>query len=421
MRPHRTWRRRAGEGGIRDECDGEWLDIPVQNVGPMKVVHCVAGNLYGGVEAHLATLARSRALAPGLEPEFAVCFEGRLSDQLRDLGVEVHRLGNVRFSRPWTLMAARRRFREVLGGTGAEAVICHGAWPYAAFGPPARRAGVPVVYWMHDAASGTHWVERMAGRLRPALVLANSRYTALTMGRLFGPPAPRMEVLHCPVEAPESMDRSRVRAEVRAELGTDAGAVVLVVASRFERWKGHTLLLDAVGRLRDREDWLVWVAGGVQRPHEQVYLDELKEQAERLGISERVRWLGHRSDVRRVLAAADLHCQPNTGPEPFGIVFVEALYAGLPVVSTRMGGAAEIVNENCGVLVDPDDPDALAGALRALLEDPSRRALLGSAGPARAAFVSGPARILGRLAVVLRDHGGPSEGSPLVPSEGVFP
>ncbi len=368
----------------------------------MKVLHCLAGKLYGGVETHLATLARSRHLAPGLEPEFAVCFEGRLATELHDLGVKVHNLGAVRFSQPWTLLSARSRLREVLLRSRPDVLICHGCWPYVAFASMARRAGVPVAFWMHDASAGTHWLERLAGRSRPDLVLANSRHTASMVGRLFPGPPPRTEVLYCPVEAPEVMDRAQVRADVRAELKTDPDAVVLVMACRFERWKGHTLLLDAVSRLLDRKGWVVWIAGGVQRPHEQVYLDELKTQSERLGLSDRVRWLGQRADVRRILAAADLHCQPNTKAEPFGIAFVEALYAGLPVVSTRLGGAVEIMDETCGVLVEPGDPDALAGAIRSLLDDPARRVSLGASGPARAAFLSDPDQILGQLADVLQ-------------------
>ncbi len=77
---------------------------------------------------------------------------------------------------------------------------------------------------------------------------------------------------------------------------------------------------------------------------------------------------------RRLLAAADIHCQPNTGPEPFGITFIEALYAGLPVVTTSIGGALEIVDGSCGMLVEPNDPAALAGALRRLIEDRELRA-----------------------------------------------
>jgi glycosyltransferase involved in cell wall biosynthesis len=119
-------------------------------------------------------------------------------------------------------------------------------------------------------------------------------------------------------------------------------------------------------------------------------------------VADRVRFLGQRTDVPALLAAADIHCQPNLGAEPFGIAFVEALYAGLPVVTTALGAATEILDESCGVLVPPGDAAGLAEALRRLIEDPRERQRLGRAGPTRASQLCDPARQLNRLAEVLR-------------------
>jgi glycosyltransferase involved in cell wall biosynthesis len=78
-----------------------------------------------------------------------------------------------------------------------------------------------------------------------------------------------------------------------------------------------------------------------------------------------------------------VHCQSNLEPEPFGQVFVEALAAGLPVVTTNMGGGREIVTDSCGLRVAAK-PSAVAGALARLIDDPVLRASLSRAGPARA-------------------------------------
>ena len=112
---------------------------------------------------------------------------------------------------------------------------------------------------------------------------------------------------------------------------------------------------NSAARTASLSGWVCWTAGGAQRPAEAAYLAELRQTAARLGIAERVRFLGQRTDVPHLLAAADVHCQPNTGPEPFGLAFVEALAAGRPVVTTALGGALEIVDETCGVhFVEPD-------------------------------------------------------------------
>lgn len=364
---------------------------------PLRVLHAYSGNLYGGIEAMLLTLAQQRCLAPEMEPEFALCFEGRLADELRATGTTVHPLCPVRFSRPWTILAARRLLARRLRRARPDAVVCHASWPHALLGPVAHRAGLPLVYWQHDLIDKPSRIDRLAARARPRLVVANSQSTAATTPRLF--PGVGVEVIYCPVAAPKPSTASR--AEVRRELGTSDEAVVIVQASRLERWKGHALLLEALGRLADRPGWVAWIAGGAQRPHELAYLQELTARAQALGLNDRVRFLGQRSDVPRLLAAADIHCQPNTGPEPFGVAYIEALYAGLPVVATRMGGAAEIVTEDCGMLVEPGDAEALADTLGRLVTDPVGRTRLGAAGPARAAMLCSPVQMLGRLADTL--------------------
>ena len=110
----------------------------------MKVLHLSAGNLYGGIETFLTTMARSRHLAPEMEPEFGLCFRGRQWDELDATGVGVHDLGPVRLSRPWTVWRARRRLRRVLAVSGPEVVIAHGCWSHAVFAPHGHglRAGV---------------------------------------------------------------------------------------------------------------------------------------------------------------------------------------------------------------------------------------------------------------------------------------
>src|SRR5438309_8667446 len=104
---------------------------------------------------------------------------------------------------------------------------------------------------------------------------------------------------------------------------------------------------------------------------------EMRRRAFQLGILERVRFLNERSDVPRLLKAADIYCQPNVQPEPFGIALVEALNAELPVVTTSMGGAAEIVDEKCGMLVRPGDSEEIAAKLQRLIDDPGLRRCLG--------------------------------------------
>jgi len=354
----------------------------------LRVLHLSAGNLYGGVETMLMTMARLRHLCGDMEPCFAVCFEGRFSRELRDAGVTVHLLGAVRISRPWTVWRARRRLRELLYRENFGAVVCHMAWPLVVFGRTARKAGKKIVFWAHGFPTRQNWLERMAGRTVPDLAISNSRFTAGLMADLF-PKAPEA-VVYCPVALADAPERAMWREAIRKEQGAGDDTTVILQVSRMEAWKGHLLHLHALAEIR-KLDWVCWFAGGAQRPEEARYVEELRSTAERLGIGGRVRFLGQRSDIPKLLAAADIFCQPNRDPEPFGIVFIEALWAGCPVVTTAMGGALEIVDESCGVLVEAGNTADLAQALAGLIEAPDKRARLGSGAPERARRLSDPA------------------------------
>jgi glycosyltransferase involved in cell wall biosynthesis len=362
----------------------------------MRVLHLYAGNLFGGTEMLLVTLARLRGLCPSMEPHFALCFDGRLTEELRAVGAPVDLLGPVRIRRPWTVWQARRRLDQLLVRLRPGVVLCHGCWPHVLFAPRLRRQRLPLVYFAHDMAAGRHWLERWARQTRPDLVLTNSRATQATLPNLF-PDVP-CEVVYLPVPPPEVVNRDQVRKQLRETLQTPANAVVIIQSCRLEAWKGHHLLVQALSHLRDVPNWVCWISGGAQRPHEQAYLAQLHQATKDAGLADRVRFLGQRKDVPHLLAAADIHCQPNTRPEPFGIAFVEALYAGLPVVTTALGGPLEIVEDDCGILVPPGSATALAEALRRLIEDEASRASLATAGPARARALCDPATQMGRLA-----------------------
>ena len=361
----------------------------------MRVLHIVSGRLYGGVETALVTMARCRLLFAEIEPEFALCFDGRLRNELTAAGTPVHMLGEVRVRHPLSVLRARRRLSELLDDRAIDVVVCHMAWAEAIFGPAARASGVPLVFWAHDATNALHWLDRWARLTPPDLAICNSHFTAATMLRLY--PRVATQVVYCPVSPPAFIASASDRAEVRAELNTPGDATVIVQVSRMEQWKGQRVLLETLGQLRDLSTWVCWIVGAAQRPQEVRYERELHAVAKQHGIEERVRFVGQRSDVPWILSAADIYCQPNTSPEPFGLTLIEALQAGLPVITTAMGGATEVVDDSCGILVPPGSTADLASALRLLVDDAQLRRRMGELGPARACELTDPAGQLSSL------------------------
>ncbi len=349
----------------------------------MRVLHVNAGNLYGGVETLLVTLARERACYPEMEPRFALCFPGRLADELAAAGTSPALLGEVQTRYPWQVWRARRRLAALLRAGHFNAVVCHQPWSLALFGPVVRSAGLPLVFWMHGVASGRHWVERWARRCPPDQVICNSHFTSQSLPRLFPRRTPPHTVVYCPVAASGRALSAEERAAVRAEFKTSADAIVFVQVGRLEPWKGHTEHLMALAGLAALPGWTCWIVGGAQRQSERSYLDKLQAQVSAARIADRVRFLGERNDISVLLGAADVFCQPNLASEPFGLVFAEALAAGLPVVTTVGGGAAEIVDESCGRLLARGDAAALRSALAELATHSELREALGKNGLAR--------------------------------------
>lgn len=348
--------------------------------GSTGVLHVHSGNLRGGVEKYLRTIARCRTYAPSTHMEFALCFEGRLGQELRDVGATVHMLGPARMRFPVTIVAARRALDRHLRTRHTDIVVCHSAWSYSLFAPVIRSHGLRLVYHMHDIPNPRRWLDRWASFTRPDLVLCYTPFLE-EAGRWIFPAVPRKVVP--PPGVLEEDGGGSARWPLRASLGVERDAIVILSASRMEAWKGHRLLVDALAKLRDHPAWACWIAGGGQRPSEVSYERTLRSTVVELGLSGRVKFLGQRDDVASLMAAADIHCQPNVSPEPFGQVFVEALLSGLPVVATNMGGVRDIVDATCGRLVAPV-ADELAAALQQLIDRADQRTALSEAGRVRA-------------------------------------
>jgi glycosyltransferase involved in cell wall biosynthesis len=365
----------------------------------MRVLHIYKGDLYGGIEAMLSTLARTRNLCREMEPHFALCSPGRLSSQLAAESVPLYDLGQVRGRNPISVWRARQQLADILRRHSIEVAICHGTWAQALFGSTVQRAGITQIFWQHDLITGKGWIESLAARTQPNLVISNSSYSQSTLAGLYPEVASRL--LYCPVELFDQRAFRAEREKVRQQFNTPSDRCVIIQVSRLHPGKGHAPHLSALGRLRELPNWECWMVGGPQHPDEVRYFNSLQERCRELGVQDRVRFLGERNDVPELLAASEIYCQPNTEPEAFGLTFIEALVMGLPLVTSRIGAACEIVDDSCGVLLEPGDPVRLAATQADLAQSGETRARLGKAGPARAARLCAPESQLRLLADTL--------------------
>lgn len=222
----------------------------------MRVLHVHSGNLFGGVERILETLAVAGA-GSGMTTAAALCAEGRLGERLAIAGAEVHHLGAVRASRPWRVAAVRRALADVLARNAPDVAVVHSDWSHALFGGTIAGAGVPLVRWLHAPEPGPAWQAWGAARSTPTLVICNSQYTCRgSQGRF---PRARRAVCYAPVAQHHAS-----REAARDARGLSPSTVVILLAARLEHGKGHRTLLNAAAALPPG-DWEIWIAGGPQR------------------------------------------------------------------------------------------------------------------------------------------------------------
>lgn len=326
----------------------------------MRVLHVISEMGTGGAEALVAGMARAgdeygwvSAVASG---------GGHRADALRVPHFEVpparRRAGGV--------VRAAKATRTAYRAFRPDVVVAHnvGASAVARLAmTPLRRA--PLLTVFHGVSAAYHGsAVRVLRRTSDAVVAVASA----TADRLRDAGLGEVTVIRNAVfPTPPRVDRGTVR----SALGVAADVPIALCLARMEPQKRHDVLLEAWARV---DEWSVlWLAGdGSLRP-------SLERQARELGIDGRVRFLGNRSDVADLLAAADVTVLTSDW-EGMPIAVLESIAAGVPVVATAVDGVTEALADGGGVVVPRGEPRAVADALRPLLSNADTRAAVVVAG-----------------------------------------
>jgi glycosyltransferase involved in cell wall biosynthesis len=335
---------------------------------PLLVSH--TGEPGGSNVVLLALLDRLPASAV---PACVFLTPGAVVDAVRARGVPVAVVEAGRAREAWRAPAVVRRLRGLVRTHRADVVFAHVAKAQLYAGPAARLAGVPSCWWQHEVPGSQPLQHRVAERLPAGAIVCSSDWTATGQRAR----TPRREVvrIHPGIELPVP------------DAAPPAGRPPRIgVVGRLQRWKRVELALAALpALLREFPGARLEIIGGADPRFDADYPAELEARARELGVRDAVELTGHVGDAGARIAALDVLVH-TAREEPFGLVLVEALARGVPVVAPDGGGAAEIVRDGeDGLLVDVGDPGALAAALAALLRDPARRAAMAAAGPPRMA------------------------------------
>lgn len=271
--------------------------------------------------------------------------------------------------------------------------------------PAARRSRVPLVWHIRDIVE-SGWLARVmvaVASVAATRVVSLSEVAAapFRVGRL----ARRVRVVHNGVRPQPMADEAPLR--WRADIGAGDDDVVVVLAGQIARWKAQDVFLEAAALVAStREHVRFAVVGECLFPeNEGAYERELHRRTAELGLEDRFVFTGQASAIEPVMAGADIVVHASRLPEPFGRVIVEAMAQSRPVITTTIGAGPELVSEGSGLLVPPDDPEALAAALIGLIDDPDARTRMGDTAHASAARFDIAATGEG-VAAVWREVGG---------------
>ena len=224
-------------------------------------------------------------------------------------------------------------------------------------------SGRPLVYHLRDILSREHFslsnlriAVGLANRCA-SLVIANSQATRDAFIAAGGNPS-LCEVIYNGFEPSRYQVDPACRQRLRQELSLPEDAFVVGQFSRLSPWKGQHILLEALTACPQP---VVVLLVGAALFGEEDYVEQLHQQVAKLGLGDRVHFLGFRTDIAELLSACDLIAHTSTAPEPFGRVIVEAMFAQRPIIGAAAGGVPELIQSGeTGWLSPPGDAGALA-------------------------------------------------------------
>jgi glycosyltransferase involved in cell wall biosynthesis len=330
----------------------------------IRVAHILRSLEFGGAEKLVVDLAGLQKESDRIEPEL-VCLEslGPLHGEAGRRGLPCILIGSggVRY------LSGIGRMRSHFSRTKPDIVHTHNFLSHVHAAPAARLAGIPVVHTKHGrAVMSFAWSKRFRRFLYQLAdrIVVVSNETGESFLAKSGVAPERVTVIHNGIDTGRfaGVDRNGARQDLRI----NGDAIVFGAVSRLDPVKDHLTMIEAFKKISRTcaRCLLVIVGDGPER-------GTIERKVEELGLGGAVKLEGFSAEVPKYLASFDLFLQPST-EEGLSLTILEAAAAGVPVVASSVGGTGEIIEDGkTGMLVLPQDVEALADVMRRFVEDPA--------------------------------------------------
>ncbi len=344
----------------------------------IRVLQVIGGNEIGGAEEHVL------ALCNGLDKDsfapFLACLcRGPLHGAAEGQGIAVRTLD---MKNPWDLTVIPQLVK-LMKTLNIDIVHTHGSRANLTARISARWLNLPIVTTVHSSLAQDYLSKKAA-------------WAAMLLDRLTMPSASRVITISNFLQ-PEAKERGARRTvtiynginparfsglelleNIYLELGIEPGVPLVGTIGRLHPVKGLHYFLEAAQLVSLTHPGVKFLVVG-SGPLEQ----DLRQKASDLNIADKVLFTGYYPEIQRVLAILDILCLPSIS-EGMGLVLLEAMFFGKPVVASKVGGVPELVrHEENGLLVPPGDPILMAASISRLLDDKVLAARLGANGQRR--------------------------------------
>ncbi|MBQ8001822.1 MAG: glycosyltransferase [Clostridia bacterium] len=327
----------------------------------LKVLYLINHAGKAGTEKYVYNLVKTYK-EKNTKCYFAYSEPGLLSEQMSQMGIESF---VVEMKNPFDFKAAKR-IAQICRDNNID--VIHTQYPrenYIALLSRRYYSGTRVVYTCHLTLK-TSFLWKITNKIMTKnnhrIISVCNNGKELLIGN--GVPENKIDVVFNGIVPSEKLPKNL---EKREELGIDKDTFVITTLSRYHMAKGLDFFTDSINELKkitDKKFVVLFLGDGE-------LFDDIKKRIVSCGLENEIKQMGFRNDAAQILSASDLYVNSAKCYEALSFAILEALDKSLPVVATRVGGNADIINDktNCGILVDYGDTKAMANAIKTMMED----------------------------------------------------
>lgn len=338
----------------------------------------------GGGEVMFKYLLR-KSVNVGINWHVIFFSDGPLLREVQRDGVSVYVVNTGRLRQPIRFLQAVAAISRIIRKNQCQLVLSWSAKPHLYGSLAGLRARIPSIWYQLGSPDGAHLslIDRIATLLPAKFIFVLSGMAQKAQARLR--PRRRTKLVYPGVDLDRfEKDLLPPMEKAREAIGIEHNGPIIGIVGRLQKWKGMHVLIEAMPRVLEHEPNALCLIVGAKHEMEPDYEMELRSMVEDLGLQHQVTFTGYQRNVPLWMQAMDIVVHASDH-EPFGIVIIEAMALGKPVVASTSGGPSEIVTDRVDGLLTPyGDAHRLSDALTSLLSDQQLASRLGRQAAKRA-------------------------------------